>query len=89
MKTQSPFTIYSLSHCPYCVRAKQLLTQEGFEFHEIVVPEDDQKARAELNSRTGMKTFPQIFFGEELIGGFSDLKTIHDQTGFKQFRENQ
>lgn len=89
MKTQAPFTIYSLSHCPFCVRAKQLLKQEGFEFHEIMVPDDDKEARQKLNQRTGMRTFPQIFFREELVGSFSDLKTIFDQNGFSQFRESQ
>tara|TARA_B110001454_G_C12723306_1_gene436455 strand:- start:58433 stop:58702 length:270 start_codon:yes stop_codon:yes gene_type:complete len=89
LKNQSAFQIYSLSHCPYCLRAKQLLNQEGLQFHETVIADDDINGRSELFNRTGMKTFPQIFFKDEVIGGFSDLKNIFDQNGFEQFRKNQ
>lgn len=80
------FKVYSLSHCPYCVSAKELLTKEGFAFDEVVVAYDDDKTRKDLLDRTGMKTFPQIFAGDKLVGGYSDLKKLYDETNLEQFR---
>jgi glutaredoxin 3 len=74
-------TIYSLDYCPYCVQAKKLLSQRGVVFEEILVDASDRDTRELLRQRSGMKTFPQIFHGEELIGGFSDLKARDEERG--------
>ena len=55
--------IYSTSHCPYCVRAKALLTRKGLPFTEILVDEDDQK-REEMITKTNRYTVPQIFIND-------------------------
>lgn len=72
-------TIYSKDNCPYCVAAKQLLNDKGvaFEEHNLQHKPDELQA---LKNRTGMRTVPQIFFDEKLIGGFSDLQKL-DQEG--------
>ena len=76
-------TVYSLTYCPYCVRAKSLLKENEIEFKEIIVDPDDDNLRKELLSKSGMKTFPQIFNGEELVGGYTELKALHDEKGLK------
>lgn len=76
-------TVYTLEHCPYCVRAKNLLTANGIEFREVRVADDDECTRAELEERSGIKTFPQIFFGNKAIGGFSHLQAIDQDQGIK------
>lgn len=65
-------TVYSTDYCPYCNRAKQLLKSRGVPFDEVNVEGDDEK-RAWLVQTTGRRTVPQIFIGEEPIGGFTDL----------------
>lgn len=79
-------TIYSLDYCPYCVQAKVLLNQRGIAFDEIVVDSRDQETREQLRQRSGMKTFPQIFHGDTLIGGFSDLKARDEAQGLEDLR---
>lgn len=69
----SEVTLYSIDNCPYCDRAKDLLQRRGIGFQEIKIERSDHEAREKLLERSGMKTFPQIFHGSELIGGFSDL----------------
>lgn len=64
-------TLYTTSACPYCHAAKALLDRKGIEFREIDVS-DDAEFDA-LIRRTGWKTVPQIFIGEEMIGGFREL----------------
>lgn len=70
-----PVTIYTTTFCGYCTRAKSILTREGVPFQEIDVSDDDDKRRW-LVGATGQRTVPQIFFGDESIGGCSDLEKI-------------
>ena len=65
--------MYSTEPCPFCSQAKALLQRRGLEFEEINLSKDPE-GRAELAARTGMMTFPQVFVGEELIGGFNELQ---------------
>jgi len=67
--------IYTKSRCPYCVAAKNLLSQKGVSFEEIYM-DDQPEAYAELKQRTGMMTVPQIFINDQLIGGYSDLAAL-------------
>ncbi|MDP2344255.1 MAG: glutaredoxin 3 [Deltaproteobacteria bacterium] len=68
-------TIYTTAICPYCVRAKQVLTSNKVPFSEIDVSDDDVR-RKWLVENTGQRTVPQIFFGELSIGGCTDLEAI-------------
>jgi glutaredoxin 3 len=70
--TLPDITVYVSNWCPYCQRAKQLLTRKGLAFSEINVV-DEAKFREEMIARSGRRTVPQIFFGERHIGGCDDL----------------
>ena len=74
-----PVRVYSTQVCPYCVRAKMLLKDRNIAFEEIDVTGDHDK-RDWLVETTGRRTVPQIFIGEEAIGGFDDLREL-DRTG--------
>lgn len=65
--------MYSTEPCPYCSQAKALLESRGLAYEEVNLSKDPE-GRAELAARTGMMTFPQVFVGEELIGGFTELQ---------------
>ena len=64
--------IYSTNTCPYCVMAKKLLEQKGLSYTEIRVDLDEEE-RERMVARSGRRTVPQIFFGEQHIGGYDDL----------------
>ena len=71
-----PVTIYTTPICPYCVRAKSLLGKKGVSYDEIDVMMD-MKAREEMLAKSGgARTVPQIFIGEEAIGGSDDLHAL-------------
>jgi glutaredoxin 3 len=72
---QKPIVVYSTSYCPYCIRAKMLLKRRGYAFTEIDVTNDRDK-RAWLVEQTGMRTVPQIFIGDESVGGFDDIAEL-------------
>ncbi len=67
--------IYSGTHCPYCVRAKELLKRKGVSFTEILVDEDD-KQREEMIAKTNRQSIPQIFINGQHIGGCDDLYAL-------------
>ena len=65
--------IYTTQTCPSCIRAKRLFDKKGVEYTEIDVSYDrsDMIERAE-----GRMTVPQIFIGDQGIGGFDDLAAL-------------
>ena len=71
--------IYTTPICPYCVRAKALLKKKGANFEEIDVLMD-RRARAEMETKSGRRTVPQIFIGERHVGGSDDLHAL-DRVG--------
>ena len=68
-----------MEYCPYCMQAKRLLTKRGIEFEEILVPDDDEAQWNALYARSGMRTMPQVFHGERLIGGYQELSMLDSQ----------
>lgn len=71
--------IYTTMVCPYCVQAKRLLTHKGISYKEIDVTADSA-LRLEMIQASGRRTVPQIFIGEQSIGGFDELYEL-EQSG--------
>jgi len=65
-------TVYTTEPCGYCRTAKALLDRRGIAFEEINLSKDAE-GRAELVSRTGMMTFPQVIIDGTPLGGFQEL----------------
>ena len=67
--------IYTTKVCPYCVRAKDLLTRKGQEYTEISA--EDPEVRMKMVERAGgQRTVPQIFINGEHVGGSDDLYAL-------------
>jgi glutaredoxin 3 len=64
--------MYSTGWCPYCARARALFERKGIGFREIDI-ETDAELRAEMLTRSGRRSVPQIFVGERHVGGFEEL----------------
>jgi glutaredoxin 3 len=70
--------IYTMSGCPWCVRAKQILQTKNYQVEEVVLVRGTPEAdviKQEIQAKTGVvvRTLPQIFLGEEYVGGCTDL----------------
>lgn len=66
------FKVYSKPHCPFCVKAEQLLISRGILYKKIDVTQD-QEALNMLKSQ-GFRSVPQIYApNEDHVGGFEDL----------------
>lgn len=67
--------------CPYCAKAKRLLTAKGQSWAEIDVIADP-KRRAEMRDRaSGRNSVPQIFIDGQHIGGCDDLHALDAKGG--------
>jgi glutaredoxin 3 len=73
----APVVMYTTSWCPYCDRARKLLSRKGVEFEEIDVDAAPQK-RAEMQQRSGRRSVPQIFIGDTHVGGSDDLHALEN-----------
>lgn len=69
-------TIYTKPLCPYCVRAILLLKKKGAAINEVSAAFDNKK-RAEMMQRAnGARTYPQIFIGDNHVGGCDELYAL-------------
>ncbi len=66
-------TIYSTQVCPYCVKAKQLLSSKGVDYKEIDISQDPALVEEAQTRSGGRRTVPQIFIGDYHVGGCDDL----------------
>jgi glutaredoxin 3 len=72
-------TVYTTEPCGFCRAAKALLGKRGVPYEEISLAKNPV-GRAELVSRTGMMTFPQVIIGSTPIGGYQEL-VAEDRAG--------
>lgn len=64
--------MYSTRFCPYCVRARMLLEQKNVPYTDIRIDEHPDR-RPEMEQRAQRTSVPQIFIGDEHVGGCDDL----------------
>jgi glutaredoxin len=78
--------VYSKSNCPFCDRAKHLLTQKGVVYEEVRVDQDNDAK--EFIIQAGHRTVPQIYLGDQLFveGGYQGLAKL-DDSAFQLLKE--
>lgn len=81
--------IYTTSafHCPWCVRAKELLNIYGYDFYEKDI-NVEPRYKEEFKEQ-GFKTVPQVFIGNKHIGGYETTKHYIRNKYLKDFREEK
>ena len=67
--------LYTKDYCPYCKRAKALLTKKGVSFTDFEITGNDAM-RDEMIKKSGRYTVPQIFIGDTHVGGGDDLAAL-------------
>lgn len=64
--------IYSSDWCPFCTRAKTLLSNKGVKFEEVRV-DGKPDVRAKMAEKAGRTSVPQIWIDELHVGGCDEL----------------
>ena len=72
-------TIYTGPLCNFCDAAKRLLTRNNVEYKEINIATTDGAMDEMIKKANGRRTVPQIFFDEEHIGGYDDIRALEKE----------
>ena len=70
-KDQDSITLFTKPGCPFCAKAKALLTETGLSYEEIVLGKD--ATVTSVRAITGKTAVPQVFIGGKHIGGSDEL----------------
>ncbi len=71
--------MYTSAVCPYCMNAERLLRNKGVTEIEKIRVDLQPQLREEMMAKTGRRTVPQIYIGEQHVGGFDDLHALDVQ----------
>ena len=73
-KKPSSVAMITKPGCPFCVKAKAMLTEKNIAFEEIVLGKD--ATSVSVKAISGNTTVPQVFFDGKNIGGSDDLENF-------------
>lgn len=71
--------IYTKGYCPYCHKAKALLTSKQADFKEIDIEVQPELRGEMISLAEGRSTVPQIFINDKHVGGCDDLFALEAQ----------
>ena len=71
----SKVVMYCTEICQYCHKAEKLLKSKGANVEKIFIEGNKRKIK-EMLKRSRRNTVPQIFIGDEHIGGFDELSRL-------------
>ena len=83
--SETGFTIYSKSGCPYCLKVKSFLKEKHLKINIIncdeYIIEDKEFFLSFINNLSGkeVKTFPIIFYDNQFIGGYNETVNFVDK----------
>src|SRR5690349_19224972 len=82
---RDPFVVVGMAQNPVEKRARKLLKAEGIEFTYLEYGSylSKWKERLAIKLWAGYPTFPMVFRGGTLLGGFSDIKKLHEEGKLK------
>lgn len=69
--------MYTKMMCPFCARAKKLLTEKGVDFEEIDITMGGPKRKEMLERAPNHSTVPSIFIDGKHIGGSDNLAALN------------
>ena len=69
-------TMYSGPMCSFCDAAKRLLNRNNLEYNVIDVSTGPDLRDEMIKKANGKRTIPQIFFNDEHIGGYQELRDL-------------
>lgn len=68
--------IYTSPLCGFCHAAKRLLNEKGVSFSEVDVLKEPGRKAEMIKRANGGRTVPQIFIGDDHVGGCDDLYAL-------------
>ena len=80
-------TMYTGPLCNFCDAAKRLLSRNNLKYEEIDISTKDGLRDEMIKKANGRKTIPQIFFNDEHIGGYDEVRALEKENKLKDLLE--
>ena len=81
-------TMYTGPFCNYCEAAKRLLARNNATYNEIDISKVDGAIDEMIEKSNGKRTIPQIFFDEEHIGGYDEVRALEKENKLQDRLKN-
>ena len=72
-------TVYMGPMCNFCDAAKRLLNRNNISYKEINIAIEEGKMHEMLGKSNGKRTIPQIFFDNNHVGGYEELRVLEKE----------
>ena len=69
-------TMYTGPMCNFCEAAKRLFSRNNLKYQEIDISSKEGLRDEMIKKANGKRTIPQIFFNEDHIGGYQELREL-------------
>ena len=81
-------TMYTGPRCGYCEAAKRLLSRNNASYNEIDISKVAGAADEMIKKANGKRTIPQIFFDDQHIGGYDEVRALEKANKLKDLLNN-
>ena len=81
-------TMYTGPFCNYCEAAKRLLARNNATYNEIDISKVDGAMDEMIKKANGRRTIPLIFFDEEHIGGYDEVRALEKENRLQDLLKN-
>ena len=68
--------MYTGPLCNFCAAAKRLFSRNNLKYKEIDISSKEGLRDEMIKKANGRRTIPQIFFNEDHIGGYQELREL-------------
>ena len=75
--------MYTGPLCNFCDAAKRLFERNNLSYKEIDISTKDGLRDEMIKKANGKRTIPQIFFDEDHIGGYQELRALEKDNKLK------
>lgn len=76
--------MYSGPMCSFCEAAKRLLKRNNLEYQIIDISSEEGLIDEMIKKANGRRTIPQIFFNEQHVGGYQELRELEKNNKLKE-----
>ena len=76
-------TMYTGPLCNFCDAAKRLFSRNNLQYQEIDISSKDGLRDEMIKKSNGKRTIPQIFFDDQHIGGYDEVRALEKENKLK------
>ena len=80
--------MYTGPFCNYCEAAKRLLARNNATYKEIDISKIAGAADEMIKKANGKRTIPQIFFDDQHIGGYDEVRALEKENKLQDLLKN-